>query len=186
MFQQVSFYLRQIAGLKTFIAALLFYSFFGFYIMPHGAKMTAMIAGKPVQLFDLQFCYSPSQAMDILSNYNENARKFTATFSYLADTVYPVAYTFLYVMALAWVFKNIRNLPAMYRHIHLFPVLAAVADLMENAFVGAMMHSYPDISDSIVYTASFFTSAKWCLVAVQTIILLGGIVQLLVQRFSAK
>lgn len=180
----IALYFSRIAGLKTFIIATLIYVAFGGYVMPQGAKKIASLAGKPVEILDLQFSYTTTRAADILSAYTPEAIAFGVWFSWVADTVYPLVYGFLFIIILAWIYNNVPQHLAAYRYIHLLPITTVVIDFVENFFIRRVMLSYPNLQDSAVATASFFTTVKWLSVAALAAAAVFGLLLLLRKRMG--
>lgn len=187
MLIKVSEWFRQIAGLKMFCIAVAIYLVFGAFIMPFGAAHISKLAGKPVQIVDLQMGgYSPTDVRAIISMYTDEARHFSWLFTLIADSLYPFAYTFLYIIIIAWVFKPVAKTHAYYTHVHLFPLIAMGADFCENACIIAMFRTYPNFSDLLVHTSSTLTMFKWITIGIQTALVLWGIILLLLNRRTAK
>jgi hypothetical protein len=171
MLQKIAGFFWRIAGLKTFIAALIIYMVFGAYIMPKGAQMIQQISGKKVEMLDLQFTYTPERARAIIGDYGVSARWEAASFELWADTLYPLTYTFLFLIIMGWVFKSLSVYGVRVKYIHLLPFLVLFADYSENACIIRMLKTYPDFSDNLAVASSFFTSLKWSLLAVITFII---------------
>lgn len=177
-------FFSNIAGLKTFIVGILIYVVFGGYVMPQGAKTISGLAGKQVEILDLQFSYTTARAAEILSAYTPEAIEFGVWFSWVADTVYPLAYGFLFIIILAWIYKNVPQHLAAYRYIHLLPVATVLIDFVENFFIRRVMLNYPNLQDSVVATASFFTTVKWLSVAALAAAAVFGLLLLLRKRIG--
>jgi hypothetical protein len=171
MLQKIADFFWRIAGWKTFIPALLIYVVFAGYVMPQGAKAIQKVCGKKVEILDLQFSYTPERAKAILSEYTFLGRCEAAKFELWGDTLYPIAYTFLFLTIMGWVFKSLAVYDFRVRYIHLFPFLVLIADYSENVGIIKMLKTYPNFSDSLVAVSSLFTSLKWSLLAVQTFII---------------
>ena len=184
MLNRISDFFWRISGWKTFAVGLLLYIFFAVVMMQQGAAMIQQICGKKVEIFDLQFTYTPERAHEILSQYNEAGRSFAATFTMLADSIYPVSYTFLFLMIMGWLFKSLAVYGFRVRYIHLLPFLVMVFDYSENAGIVTMLKNYPDFTDGTVIVTSLFTSLKWSLLAVETFIIGAGLWLLTFYRMS--
>jgi hypothetical protein len=184
MLQRLSDYLLSIANRKTFAAALVVYLVFGAYVMPQGAKKFEEISGKKVEILDLQLSYSPDKAKAILADYNDAGRAFAIKFGLIADTVYPLAYTFLFLIITAMIFKGLANYNVRTGYLHLFPLLILPVDYLENISLVNLMTSYPNLSDASIHIASAFTSLKWGLVGILAFITLGGLALLAVKRLG--
>jgi hypothetical protein len=139
--------------------------------MPKGAQMIQQISGKKVEMLDLQFTYTPERARAIIRDYGVSARWEAASFELWADTLYPLAYTFLFLIIMGWVFKSLSVYGVRVKYIHLLPFLVLFADYSENACIIRMLKTYPDFSDNLAVASSFFTSLKWSLLAVITFII---------------
>jgi len=187
MFYKISDWFRQIAGVKTFWLAIAIYLVFGAFIMPFGAAHISSLAGKPVKIVDLQMSgYSPNDVRTIIGMYTNEARHFSWLFTAIADSLYPFAYTFLYIIIIAWVFKPLAKTHAYYTHVHLFPLIAMGADFCENACIITMFRTYPNFSDLLVHVSSTLTVFKWIMAGAQTLLILWGLILLLVKRNTVK
>ncbi len=175
MLQKIAGFFWRIAGFKAFIGALIIYLVFAAYVMPKGPQMIQQISGKKVEILDLQFTYTPERARAILGEYGVLARWEAASFELWADTLYPLAYTFLFLIIMGWLFKSLSVYGVRIRYIHLLPFLVLIADYCENACIITMLKSYPDFSDNLALASSFFTSLKWSLLALITFIIGAGI-----------
>ena len=171
MLQKIAGYFWRSAGIKTFMAALLLYLVFGGFVMPKGTQTIWQICGKKVEILDLQFNYTPERARAILSEYNEAGRDFAAKFSLIGDTLYPIVYTFLFLIMASWLFKSLAAYGFRIRYVHLLPLLVMIADYCENAGIITMLKAYPGFSDTLVIITSFFTSLKWSLLVLLAFIL---------------
>ncbi len=182
MFQNASSFFRNIAGWKSFLPAMALYLFFGAYVMPNGAKKFSELSGQEVKILDLQFSYSPEKAKQIISEYSDEARSYAVQFGLIADTFYPVAYTLILVITIAWLFKKPDSAGTALQHIHMMPFATMVVDYFENIFIAFMHIKYPYVADVQIYISSTLTSLKWSLAIVSFLILLAG----LVRKFSTK
>lgn len=172
---KVSHFFSRIANFKTFIGATAIYLFFAIVIMQPGADTISEKAGKKVEIFDLQMSgYSPQRAAEIQTDYTPEARRYAAMFNLVADSFYPFAYTFLYIVLLAWIYKTLVPTNKFYTHIHLLPLSTMLVDYCENTCIIRMMHDYPNVSDALVNISSTFTLIKWGTLAVTTAVVLWG------------
>lgn len=172
---KISQFFSRIATFKTFIVAAVIYVFFAAVVMNHGANTISEKAGKKVEIFDLQVTgYSPARAAEIQADYTPEARAYAAYFNLVADSLYPFAYTFLYIILLAWVYKTLVPANKLYTHIHLLPFSTMLIDYFENACIVRMMKIYPNVSDTLVNVSSTFTIVKWGTLGITTAVVLWG------------
>jgi len=176
MFQQyVNFVVKQSTG-KTAIFVLIVYIIFNAAVMGWGAKHINSLSGKEVQVLDLCLTgYSPTEANAYLKDYSPEARNFAATFNAVADTAYPIVYTIMLSVVLAWVYKSRIQLNKSYGYMLLLPLLMMVLDFLENYHIIAMLRRYPAIPEEIIKAGSILTVAKWGMFGVILVIILLGL-----------
>jgi hypothetical protein len=186
MFQKISSFFKRIAGWKSFLAALIIYLIFGGGVMQYAAKTISEKAGKPVQILDLQFSYSPEKARAILSEYTPEARHYCALFNAIGDSIYPIVYTALFILALAWIYKPFNKQNKIFANIHMLPLAVMLIDYCENIFIVTMLRTFPDFSDNVARTGSFFTSLKWTLVALCAFVVVYGLAMLSINKLAKR
>ncbi len=182
MLNKLSDFFGRIAGLKTFLAGLALDLLFNILVMPWGAETFNDLSGHKVEVLDLKFSYSPETARAIIGAYSEAARSFAIKFGLIADTIYPLAYTFFFTITLSWILKSLSAYNIKVKHLHLFPLLILLLDYCENIGIASLMASYPNFSDLQVYITSFLTSLKWGMVGILIAIILSGLVALAGKR----
>ncbi len=175
MLQHISTLFWRIAGIKTFIPALVVYLFFGAYMMPQGLKTMQELSGKKLEVLDLQFYYTEAEAKEILSAYGPDLLKRAAVFEAIADTLYPVAYTFLFIIMLAWIYKSVAAYRPVAAHIHLLPLVVMLADYCENTGIIRMLLTYPDFGALLPGVTTVFTMIKWSVLGVEALLIFYGL-----------
>jgi hypothetical protein len=162
MFQQyVNFVIKQSTG-KTAVVLLIVYIIFNAAVMGWGAKHINSLSGKKVQVLDLCLTgYSPAEVNAYLKDYTPEARNFAATFNAIADTAYPIVYTIMLSVLLAWVYKSRIIIHKSFGYLLLFPLLMMVLDFLENYHIIAMLRKFPEIPEAIIRAGSILTVAKW-------------------------
>lgn len=185
--QKLSQFFSRMANVKTFIAATIVYLLYATLIMGKGAETISQYAGKPVEIFDLQLTgYSPARAAEIQANYTPEARAYAVKFNLIADSIYPVVYTFLFIILLALIYKTLIPRNSLYTHIHLFPLATMFIDYGENSCIAAMMRNYPHVSDSLVNISSTLTVVKWSTLGITTAIAIWGWALLVYYKWVKK
>jgi hypothetical protein len=185
--KKISDYLWRIAGWKTFVVALAVYMIFGGYVMPKGAEHINQLNGAGCKILDLQFHYTPNEAREIISCYTAEGRAFAIKFNLIADSVYPVCYTFLFIIIIGWIYKSVaQKNGAVPAYIHLLPLVTTILDYCENTGIVIMHSSYPDVSNTTATVTAALTAAKWSSLAVQLIIIIYGLLMLVVPQLRRK
>jgi hypothetical protein len=173
--QYVNFVVKTATG-KMAIGLLILYFIFNAAVMGWGAKHINSLSGKEVQVLDLCLTgYSPAEVNQYLSEYTPEARAFAANFNAIADTAYPIVYTIMLTVVLAWVYKSRIQLNKSYRYLLLLPLLMMVLDFLENYHIIAMLRLFPAIPEEIIKAGSMLTVAKWGMFGVILVIILLGL-----------
>lgn len=181
--RKVTDFLIQLASRKMFALSVAVYLVFGAGVMPWGASTFSNLSGQKVEVVDLQITgYSFEKASEILQAYSPEARIFAAKFGLVADSFYPLAYTWLYLITFAWILKASRTDSSTLRFAFVFPLLTMVVDFIENYHIGQLMYSFPDITEQSVAASSLFTQLKWGCFAAQTLVLFALLMQLILYR----
>jgi hypothetical protein len=182
----ISDFLIRIAGWRTFVAALLVYLIFGLYIMPHGLARIQQLSRKKVEVLDLQFSYTPERARSILAEYTDESRAFTIRFNAIDDGLYPIVYTFLILIMMAWLSRSLTAYGVRAGYLHLLPFVVMLSDYSENTCIITMLRKYPDVPDWLVRLSSCFTTIKWSLLGLEALMILGGLSLIAYYRMSGK
>jgi hypothetical protein len=176
MFQQYVNFLVKTATGKLAIVLLILYIIFSTAVMGGGGKKINDLSGKKVQVLDLCITgYSPAEVNAFLTEYSPEARAFAANFNAIADTAYPIVYTIMLSVVLAWVYKSRILLNKTIGYLLLFPLLMMVLDYLENYHIIAMLRRYPAIPEEIIKAGSLLTIAKWGMLGIIFIFIILGL-----------
>jgi len=112
-----------------------------------------------ISTLDVQFGYTPAEALEIVGNYSQPARNFYLLIEWTADLLYPVTYATLFALLLALILKAGVGEDHPFRSFALLPYLMMVADYTENTSISLLLILFPNgILAAIAATASFL---KW-------------------------
>ena len=155
-------YLAKISTWKNIgIIALVYFAYL-FLVMSNFGNTEAVNLGP----LDLLFSYTPEMAFKHLNSFGEDGRNTYAQMSLIADTIYPIIYTTLFILLISRlviiIWPNKTNL----QKLALIPMFAFTFDLLENGFIRAMIKQFPSINDQTANLSSLFTSLKWSSVGV--------------------
>lgn len=185
--RKITDFLIQLANRKTFALSVAIYLVFGAGVMPWGASTFSNLSGKKVEVIDLQVTgYDLAKATNILKDYSGEARVFAAKFGLIADSFYPLVYTWLYLITFAWILKASRPNSTILRFTFVFPLLTMVVDFIENYHIGQLMYSFPEITEQSVAASSLFTQIKWAYFVAQTLVLFALLTQLILYRWQNR
>ncbi|MHA1638512.1 MAG: hypothetical protein ACTSUB_10925 [Candidatus Thorarchaeota archaeon] len=82
------------------------------------------------------------------------------------DALFPVGYTLALVFGMTMLMRNTFPDRKRERVIVLIPIIAAIADYIENILIASQAISYPIVSEQIIAIASVVTIVKWLLLYV--------------------
>jgi len=136
-------------------------------------------------LFDMSPAgYSYAEAIELLKSLGLDGRNAYLTIQIPIDLVYPAMFAVSYALMITWILKQ--GLPKHSRAYLLafVPVLAGLFDYLENASIVVMLSGFPDVSESLVTSASSFTIAKSGLTTLFFVVLLVSLVYLAIWRLK--
>lgn len=175
MLQAISAFFWRISTWKTFVVALLAYVLWGGLVMTKGMQHIQDLCGQKVEILDLQFHSSPENTRAILGSYTAEAKQFVMVFGLVFDTIYPLVYGFLFIVTGCLVFRKRKEQFPWLFYLPLLPLLIIFVDYAENINIASLLYTLPSVSDIRINITSAFSSLKWILVAVETLLLLGGL-----------
>jgi hypothetical protein len=159
------------------IVLLIIYLIFNAAVMGWGAKKMNSLSGKDVQVLDLCLTgYSPSEVKTYLSDYTPEARSFAAKFNAIADTAYPILYTIMLSVVMAWVYKTRIIQHKSFGYLLLLPILMMLLDFLENYHIIILLREFPGIREEMVKAGSMLTVAKWGMFGIVLVVIVSGII----------
>lgn len=110
--------------------------------------------------FDMRpFGYAPADAAKLLGALGIDGRNYYLTRQIPLDTLYPALLALTLSSAICWFGRRMPNSGLVRLGVTL-AVGSALFDYVENLGIIAMIWSWPDVPDQLVYAASFATIAK--------------------------
>ncbi|MBO9406848.1 hypothetical protein J7399_05380 [Shimia sp. R9_1] len=116
--------------------------------------------------------YSPSDAATLLDALGADGREYYLSRQIPLDTMYPALLALTLSSTFCWFGRRMPNK----RLVHLgvaFAVGSALFDYMENLGIVAMIHGWPDVTESLVYAVSTATIAKSVITTLAVMLLLA-------------
>lgn len=155
----------------------------GFNAFVFPASQTKMGKGVAVDVLDLQFGFSNSQAFGILDKMGVEGREIYKATELLVDGIYPIVYTLFLVFLLSLLLKKKMFTNKNWALINLFPLVILLFDYCENTGIISLINQFPTLSDATVSYASVSNMAKWGTFGVAIgLVIWGGISLLFKQR----
>lgn len=104
--------------------------------------------------------YNLNYVSELFSVLEEAGRRAYLTNQIPVDMVYPLLFGLSYCLLLAYFLKKLNKFVAPYSYLCLLPVLAGIADYLENFGIINLLNSYPDLTETAVRTTSTFSLIK--------------------------
>ena len=152
------------ASVKLIAVLLGLMVIFNLFIMP---TLTGDQAATPL---DLQFAYTPEQAYQLIDSYSAETRQQYIIGEMTKDLAYPIVYTLFMSLSLALL------LPQKWKLAWL-PYTIFFFDILENIGIITLLINYPNKLITVAWCTSVFSSLKWTMVAVVTVIIFIGLVR---------
>lgn len=104
--------------------------------------------------------YDLNYVSELFSSLGENGRKAYLTSQIPVDMVYPLLFALTYCLLLAYFLKKLDKLNVPFTYLCLLPIIAGIADYLENFGIITMLKSYPDMTEIAVETTNTFSLIK--------------------------
>ncbi len=164
----------QYATGRNVLIFLLLQIVFNVAIFPSFAAVSP--TGQALPILDLMFGFTPDKAYQILAAYGEEGRASSKFIGTIIDTIYPVVYTILNILAITFLYKKFLPEGSLWKQLSLFPILVMIFDFIENYGIVAMINSFPQPNNAAAHLASTAGMIKWTLVAITIFFILFGLI----------
>ena len=104
--------------------------------------------------------YNQNYVNKLFKTLGENGREIYLTNQIPVDMVYPLLFGLTYSLLLAYFLNKINKLKSPFKYLSLLPIIAGIADYLENIGIITMLKNYPELKESVVYTTNIFSVVK--------------------------
>ncbi len=104
--------------------------------------------------------YDLNYVSELFTSLGENGRLTYLTNQIPVDMIYPLLFGLSYCLLLGYLLKKLNKLNSKYMYLCLIPIIAGIADYLENIGIIAMLKNYPEVTEVAVKTTSFFSLIK--------------------------
>ena len=130
--------------------------------------------------------YDLNYVSELFKSLGENGRETYLTNQIPVDMIYPLLFGLSYGLLLAYFLKKLKKLNTQYIYLCLIPIIAGIADYLENFGIIAMLKSYPELLEIAVKTTSSFSLVKSISTSVLFIVLIIILIILGFKTISGK
>lgn len=104
--------------------------------------------------------YDLDYVSELFNSLGEIGRETYLTNQIPVDMIYPLLFGLTYCWLLAYFLKKMSKLHYPFTYLCIIPIIAGIADYLENFGIIAMLISYPDLTEISVKTTSTFSLIK--------------------------
>lgn len=162
--------IRQAIGLNILILIALLVAFQQF-LFPY--LITHFGSGTEHPILDTLFGFSPDQAHFLLFKYGEAGRQGYITTLLAGDILFPFVYGGLLALINSWLLKMNGLGGSSLQKLNLLPLAAMLFDLLENAGILSMLRAFPEQSNALAGYTSLMGMAKWVLLIICILLVIG-------------
>jgi hypothetical protein len=145
---------KKVLGL--FILTNLVYAFMLMVTIPR-----TMAYANGMKLLDMMPAgYDFNYVNKLFSALDDIGRETYLTSQIPVDMIYPLLFGISYCLVMGYFLKKINKLHTPFIYLCLLPIIAGIADYLENMVIITMLNSYPDITETMVHTSSIFSIIK--------------------------
>jgi hypothetical protein len=104
--------------------------------------------------------YDLNYVSELFSLLGENGRLTYLNNQIPVDMIYPLLFGLSYCLLLGYFLKKLNKFNSKYIYLCLLPIIASIADYLENIGIIAMLKNYPELTGVAVKTTSSFSLIK--------------------------
>lgn len=104
--------------------------------------------------------YDFNYVNQLFSALGNTGRETYLTSQIPVDMIYPLLFGISYCLVMAYFLKKINKHNSAYIYLCLLPIIAGIADYIENFGIIYMLNSYPDFTETTVAATSMFSVVK--------------------------
>ncbi|NNL15896.1 MAG: hypothetical protein HKO81_04560 [Flavobacteriaceae bacterium] len=104
--------------------------------------------------------YDLNYVSELFTSLGENGRLTYLTNQIPVDMIYPLLFGLSYCLLLGYFLKKLNKLNSPYNYLCVIPIIAGIADYLENIGIITMLKNYPELKETAVYTTNIFSVIK--------------------------
>lgn len=150
---------RNVSGKKVLGLFMLTNLVYAFMLMVTIPKTMGFANG--MNLLDMMPTgYDYTYVNELFSALGDNGRETYLTNQIPVDMIYPLLFGISYCLVMAYFLKKLNKLNTPFVYLCLLPIIAGIADYLENIGIIVMLKTYPEITEPMANTTSIFSVIK--------------------------
>ena len=181
----IKFIAKNISGKKVlglFISTNLVYTFMLTVTIPKTMEFS-----EGMKLLDMMPTgYDLNYVSELFTSLGENGRLTYLTNQIPVDMIYPLLFGLTYCLLLGYFLEKLNKLNSPYIYLCLIPIIAGVADYLENIGIITMLKNYPNLNEIAVNTTNIFSVIKSISTSIFFIVLIVILITLGIKVLNRK
>lgn len=124
-----------------------------------------------LRILDMRFSYGPEEANRLFEALGTEGRHAYLMLHLMPDMLFPICYSLAFACTAAWFLVRLLPLDHPLQWLSLTPLIAGLADILENLSLVVANSSYPTRIDWVTHTASVLTKIKFGLMPIGVVLL---------------
>jgi len=153
--------LDRMATVRSFITAIVI-SAVSVAVMGFGTRTYVYDVFGDVTMPDTRLWYSYDHLLSAFSTLGPEGLQVWSQI-HLLDLVFPLGYGFSLTFGILMELRRAYPENSRVKKLCLLPLIAVLADFIENTIIASQIASYPSLSQPIIAVASFVTTTKWAI-----------------------
>ncbi|WP_108804249.1 hypothetical protein [Aquimarina sp. Aq107] len=130
--------------------------------------------------------YDLDYVRELFSLLGENGRLTYLNNQIPVDMIYPLLFGLSYYLLLGYLLKKLNKLNSVYNFLCLLPIIAGIADYLENIGIIVMLKNYPELTEVAVKSTSSFSLIKSISTSIFFIVLIAVLIALGIKVLNRK
>ena len=130
--------------------------------------------------------YDMNYVRELFDSLGEIGRGTYLTNQIPLDMIYPLLFGLSYCLLLAYFLKKLKKFKSPYFYLCLWPIIAGIADYLENFGIIIMLKSYPKLTQEMVSATRIFSVTKSILTSIFFVTLIIILILLGIKAINRK
>lgn len=130
--------------------------------------------------------YDMNYVRELFDSLGEIGRETYLTNQIPLDMIYPLLFGLSYCLLLAYFLKKLKKFKSPYIYLCLLPIIAGIADYLENFGIIIMLKSYPELTQEMVSATCLFSVTKSISTSIFFVILIIILILLGIKAINRK
>ncbi len=104
--------------------------------------------------------YDLNYVSALFTSLGENGRLTYLTYQIPVDMIYPLLFGLSYCLLMGYFLKKLNKLNSPHGYLCLIPIIAGIADYLENIGIITMLKNYPELNEATAYSTNIFSVIK--------------------------